>query len=92
MSHHENSQNPASGADDTVIYDDGTCRIGVTGGTISLKSGGSEVKVSDGKIELSSDLVKAIGSALRHNSRNVGDDHKHGGVEPGGGTTDAPLA
>ncbi len=92
MSHHENSPNPASGADDTVIYDDGTCRIGVTGGTISLKSGGSEMKVSDGKIELSSDLVKAIGAALKHNDHNVGDDHKHRDVEPGGGVTGVPLS
>ena len=91
MSHHENSENPATSAGDTVIYDDGTCRIGVKGGAISLKSGGSSITIADGKIELSSELVKAIGDALKHNDKSVGDDHKHQDVLPGGGVSGVPL-
>jgi len=91
LSHHDASPNPASDADDTVIYDDGRCRISIKGGKITLKSGASSIEIADGKIELSSDLVKAIGQQLRHNDRNVGDDHHHDRVEPGGGVTGDPL-
>jgi phage baseplate assembly protein V len=34
--------------------------------------------------------VNIVGPALTHNSKNVGSDHTHLGVQPGGGTTGAP--
>jgi phage baseplate assembly protein gpV len=92
MGHHDASPNPASDADDTVLYDDGTCRIAVKGGKITLKSGSSEITIEGSKIEVHSSLVKASGDHLKHNSKNIGDDHKHEDVEPGGGLSGPPIA
>lgn len=91
LSHHEASPNPASDADDTVIYDDGECRIAAKGGVITIRSGGSSVTIRDGKIELSSDLIQATGGELKHNNKSVGDEHVHTGVVPGGGLSSVPA-
>jgi phage baseplate assembly protein gpV len=90
MSHHDASPNPASDADDTVIYDDGACRISVRGGTVQIKAGGSSIVLADGEITLSSNLVKSVGASLKHNAKEVGDTHLHTGVMPGGGLTGVP--
>jgi hypothetical protein len=31
------------------------------------------------------------GGSLKHNGKNVGSDHKHGGVAKGGSNTDDPI-
>lgn len=51
----------------------------------------------NGRIELGPDGIRLIGpvhvegEALTHNSRNVGDDHKHTGVTPGAALTGDPA-
>lgn len=58
-----------------------------------------ELKIGDTSITANGDEIKFIagGSSLvlsarglAHNGKNVGDMHKHGGVETGSGTTSAP--
>ena len=91
MGHHEGSPDPAGSADETVLYDDGGSRISVNSGVVTIKSGASSISVADGKIELSADLVRAIGASLKHNEKSVGDGHVHTGVEPGGGLSSVPV-
>jgi phage baseplate assembly protein gpV len=91
MSHHENSPNPASGADDTVIYDDGNCRFAIADGKITLKSGSSVVTIEGDKVEINTDLVHMKGDMVRHNELQIGDKHKHRDVIPGGGVSGIPI-
>jgi phage baseplate assembly protein gpV len=35
--------------------------------------------------------VQVNGTQIKHNTKNIGDDHKHTGVTPGGGITDIPV-
>ena len=91
MSHHENSQNPAGSADESVLFDDGTCRISINGGAITLNAGASTVTISGGTVTIEADAVQVNGSYLKHNSKEIGHSHTHGSVTPGPGTTGAPT-
>jgi len=43
-----------------------------------------------GGLTVAGDL-KASGGAFTHNGKDVGSDHLHSGVQPGGGNTGAPI-
>ena len=50
---------------------------------LTLVYGGCELRMSDGVLKLvAADKVHVQSGHLIHNDRNVGDTHKHGGVEP----------
>lgn len=51
--------------------------------------GGVTITLAGGKMTIDGD-VQINGSSLRHNARNVGDSHVHGGIVPGGADTDVP--
>ncbi len=91
MSHHDNSANPATEANDTVIYDDGVCRISVLSGALLLKAGESSVRIESGRITATSDLIQNNGDMLRHNSKNVGETHRHEDVVTGSDLTGFPV-
>lgn len=59
-------------------------------GENKYKFGGVTVTVADGKVTIEGDL-HVIGESLRHNAKEVGDTHKHGDVEPGGGVSGVPV-
>lgn len=59
-------------------------------GENKYKFGGVTVTVADGKVTIEGDL-HVIGESLRHNAKEVGDAHKHGDVEPGGGVSGVPV-
>lgn len=90
IGHHDNSEDPAASNDDSVLYEDGTCRISVDGSKVKIKCGASSIVLSDGEIKLSSDLITALGASLKHNSKEVGDNHVHTQVMPGGGLSGVP--
>lgn len=46
--------------------------------------GGIRISVSGGKLVIT-------GGKVEHNGKNIGSDHKHAGVEPGGGQTGDPA-
>ncbi|NMG39810.1 baseplate assembly protein [Chelativorans sp. ZYF759] len=54
-----------------------------------LQFGGVTLSIKDGVLTIHGD-VQINGSMLRHNDRNVGDDHVHTDVKPGGGTSGPP--
>lgn len=55
-----------------------------------LAHGTVSIRIKGGKLRLVADEIAAEGAALTHNSKNVGHDHRHGEVMPGGGQTGAP--
>jgi len=59
------------------------------GDELALAHGGCAIRIVDGRIRLEGPL-EIVGESLTHNGVNVGDDHRHGGVEPGGALTDTP--
>lgn len=91
MSHHEASQNPATDADDTVIFDDGEVRIGVKGGVLQIKAGSSSIVVENGKITANATNIQNNGSSVKHNTKEIGAAHTHNGVTPGLGITQDPT-
>lgn len=54
---------------------DGSASVSIENGRIVLKAGGDRLE---------------IGGGVKHNGRNIGDSHVHGGVETGGGKTQGP--
>jgi hypothetical protein len=51
---------------------------------ILLRVGGVSVSISDAGLAVT-------GGSVTHNDKNIGDDHVHSGVQPGGGTTGDPV-
>lgn len=51
--------------------------------------GGVTITLAGGRMTIDGD-VQINGSSLRHNAKNVGDSHVHGGIVPGGADTDVP--
>jgi len=68
----------------TAIYDSSGNIIKLIGTGIVVQSGGV-------KMVISPDGVAITGGTITHNGKNIGDTHIHGGVVPGGGTTDVPV-
>ena len=91
LTHFDDHPNPAANADETVFFDDGTSRISIGGGKITIKAGDDKIVIGGGKIEIYGNDVTVHGAHLNHNEKSVGDTHKHGGVETGGGITDNPV-
>ena len=60
------------------------------GQEMAIAFGGCALRMEGGLITLEG-KVEVKGAQLTHNGVNVGDDHKHKGVEPGGGLTDVPV-
>lgn len=60
-------------------------------GTIEAKAGASfSVKVGGVTFAVSPEGVDITGGHVKHNGKNIGDTHIHGGVVEGGDDTDAP--
>ena len=59
--------------------------------TITLKAGSLSIKVGDVTLKVSAEGVDVTGGHVKHNGKNIGDSHIHGGVMPGGSTTDVPA-
>lgn len=57
--------------------------------------GGSRLVIGDGVVDITADVtingdLQVNGSSMRHNEKNVGYDHTHGGVASGHENTDIP--
>jgi len=61
----------------------GSAKAVIAPDSISLCVSGVSLKISAGGVEIK-------GGKVSHNGKNIGDSHKHGGVEPGGGATRPP--
>lgn len=59
--------------------------------TGNLSVGGNFTMGSAGSAATINGSVAINGTSLTHNGKDIGSDHKHSGVEPGGGTTGGPV-
>ena len=84
-------------ADETWLKD-GAYRLGnnrevavtVRGGAVSITIDGNAEIVASGDMELRAASVNIESPTLTHNGINIGDTHRHGGVESGGSTSGGP--
>lgn len=70
--------------DIAVQFPGGFIHLNTGSGAIAIKTPGSVAIEAGGDIDLKS-------GRLLHNGKNVGEDHQHDKVSPGGGTTGFPL-
>ncbi|MGM5087995.1 phage baseplate assembly protein domain-containing protein [Rhizobium sp. 814_E9_N1_1] len=80
------------GEGDVGLYGQHGDRMTISdGGTIELQAGASvSVKISGVTFVVSADGVDITGGHVKHNGKNIGDTHIHGGVIEGGDDTDVP--
>lgn len=79
-----------------LVADLGIAKITANRSKIELSIDGVIVRLGDGKIHLIGDIehtgdFASSGSSFTHNGKNVGDTHKHNGVQTGGGNTGNPI-
>lgn len=72
-----------SGAENVLTF--GDVRVTIEDNAITAVIGGFTLKISAAGLAMA-------GGGIGHNGRNIGATHTHGGVEPGGGSTDEPSA
>lgn len=77
-----------SGVNPPISESLGENKFQFAGATITVSNG--EVTITAGKVTIEGD-VQINGSSLKHNAKNVGDSHVHGGVIPGGSNTAVPA-
>ncbi len=63
---------------------------GSEGDEFVVNVGGMTIRVTGAGIEITGE-VAITGAVLTHNGKNVGSDHAHSGVMPGGGVTGPPT-
>lgn len=75
---------------DETFLRDGTFIIG-TNRELKITVDGSNVTIeTGGDLKLKAANVAIESSTLKHNGKNIGDTHVHGGILPGGSDTDGP--
>ncbi len=62
-------------------------------GNVTVTQSGSALIISAGgvTVEISGAGMTITGGTVIHDGKNIGKDHKHGGVVPGGAITDVPV-
>ncbi|QHW25640.1 phage baseplate assembly protein [Rhizobium leguminosarum bv. viciae 248] len=80
------------GEGDVGLYGQHGDRMTISdGGTIELQAGESvSVKIGGVTFVVSAEGVDITGGHVKHNGKNIGSTHKHGGVVAGGDDTDVP--
>ena len=56
----------------------------------TLKLNAATLEINAATVTINGTNTTINGSSLKHNSKNIGDTHTHGGVTPGSGSTDVP--
>ncbi|WP_417423624.1 phage baseplate assembly protein domain-containing protein [Hoeflea sp.] len=69
--------------DKVIVRRDGVIEI-AAGASVQVVVGGVSFTVSPAGVDIE-------GGYVRHNGKDIGDTHKHGGVTPGGALTDVPA-
>jgi len=81
---------PGSAEADGDVTESGNAKFEVKDGMIRLTVGGSTITIGASGITINGTEVTVTGSSLKHNAKNVGDSHTHGGVVPGPASTSIP--
>jgi nitrous oxidase accessory protein NosD len=69
--------------DKVIVRRDGTVEI-AAGAALQASVGGVVFTVSPAGVDIT-------GGYVRHNGKDIGDTHTHGGVTPGASETDVPV-
>ena len=56
----------------------------------TLKLNASTLEINATTVTINGTNTTINGSSLKHNAKNIGDDHRHSGVQPGGSNTGVP--
>lgn len=80
---------PGTGPDPAFTYED--VRVDVSAGRLRIAVGGAAIELTASAFKMLADLVQAEGSSLKHNDKEVGDQHEHDEVSKGNDTTGKPV-
>ncbi|MCA2374538.1 hypothetical protein ATU3B_23195 [Agrobacterium genomosp. 3 str. CIP 111-78] len=83
---------PSGNANDQIVvtFPGGFFRLDTATGNASLKTPGAANVEAAGDITLKAAKIVLESGTLTHNGKNIGSDHVHTGVVPGGGLTGEP--
>lgn len=71
--------------------DEQNCVLQNLDGSVKISLGADKITIKAPNVEIDSANVMINGAALEHNGVNIGDDHTHSGVDPGGGNSGPPT-
>lgn len=87
---------PAPSADGgAFVIEIGGSTVTITAAGVNMVSNGSVVDITAGGVAITGDVtitgaLAVNGSGVTHNGTNIGDDHVHSGIVPGGANTLGP--
>lgn len=90
--YHWTDDNPSpsqNGGEHKLTFGDVT--ITLVAGGLTFQVGDTTVEISGGKLEVHTEEFVTRGASLKHNEKEIGDTHRHSGVEPGGANTNVPV-
>jgi hypothetical protein len=85
--------------DDGMWLKDGTYTLGhekavkvtISGSSVTIElTGDTNIKTA-GDLVLEAASIEMKSATLKHNGKDIGDTHRHGGVDTGGGTSGVPV-
>lgn len=99
LTHSDQNPSPSGAGDQNVVtygnvtmtLADDLVRSEVGGLTFELTSAAARITIGGVTFKVSGAGVEIIGGTVKHDGKNIGSTHIHGGVIPGGGTTDVPA-
>lgn len=80
---------PGQGPDPVLTYGDVRLELRPSGFKVSV--GAASIELTSEQAVTTADLVKALGTSLKHNDLEIGDTHRHRDVEPGAGLSGVPA-
>lgn len=76
----------------TVYSDGSTVTFDAASGQMEATlTGGLTVTVGGVTLTIDANGLSVTGGTVRHNGKDIGDTHRHGGVQAGGSNTDVPV-
>lgn len=99
LTHSDQNPSPSGAGDQNVVtygnvtmtLADDLVRSEVGGLTFELTSAAAQITIGGVTFKVSGAGVEITGGTVKHDGKNIGSTHIHGGVIPGGGTTDVPA-
>lgn len=90
MTWSDKNKSPSEKGDENVITY-GDARIELRGDELVITIPKVKIVCGGVTVEITDDGVKIEGGKVTHDGKNIGSTHIHGGVVPGGGTSDVPA-
>ncbi|MVA27044.1 phage baseplate assembly protein V [Agrobacterium vitis] len=75
----------------TVTFAGGFIHLDTASGDVTIKSPGSVNVEAAGDVKIAALNIMLESGSLTHNGKNIGHDHVHSGVIPGGGASGEPV-